>query len=707
MMRLFFQTHVTIFPAVILALTAANALVLHSSILGAVLLVLFLASISPALGMAAAPSEIGLAQWSIGVWILGSTIAIAGSIAYYLFELNLSVSLGLLILLWLIHGWLRGRKDNTTTKITQDAPDRIPAASWLAAGSILILLGACVLLIQSATTWDAIRSPWERVPTTVFFLFGLSSLLLVALLFRGRECKLGVPLCIASLLVIFSVTVLVFPIGYGFDSFIHQATESHIAAFGTITPKPFYYIGQYAIVLFLHFAFAIPIEWADKLLLPVLAATLLPIAWGTGARHLLSDRRAAVASLPAIFLMPLTSFLVTHPQGLANLWTWLTFLFSVPYLVCHDRRHLWPIGLAAIATVLMHPIAGIPVLLFLVLLALHSSNPRQPHPRLARALSWTAIIGGSVILPISFAINAWLSGQNLQIDFSALSPERLLPALHLELFFENRFSPVLDFPYLFSSNRILLIILLAMAGLWMWRRTHLPALTPFIAMGGMLGINYLVMRAAVDFAFLIDYERANYADRLVPLALFSLSPFVILLAGRMAKRLREQPVVLRASAVTLVAAILTASFYLAYPRTDRYEMSHGYNTSQTDLDAVHAVDRDAAHQNYVVLANQSVSAAAIRELGFTHYFGDVFFYPIPTGGPLYQYFLAMNERPNLETVRSAMDLAGVDTLYFLVNDYWWQAGRIIETAKTNADDWWVIGDRTVHVFKYQRSLHVF
>ncbi len=705
MWRLFYNTYVTIFTMIFLVLALSNVFVFHSAVLGAGLLTWFLVQIGNELGKAAAPSEKGLGRWSAGVWLLGSIIAIVGSIVYYLWEFNLEWSVVLLILFFPIARWLAVKygKSSHAHDVMEGARHHVPASSWFSAAFVLTLLAVCFLLIQSAATGDAIRSPWERIPLSMFFAFGLSSLLLVALLLRGRERMLCLTLSIASLLVVFSVALLVFPIGYGFDSFIHQATESHIAEFGTITPKPFYYIGQYTLVLFLHFAFAIPIEWADKLLLPILAALLLPMAWYVSAAHLLQEKRTAAASLPAIFLIPLTSFIVTTPQGLANLWTWLTLLFAVPRLLNRERWPLWPVAIGAFATALVHPVAGIPILLFLVLLLANPSDPRQRHPTLARIVSWITIIIGGIILPLSFAVNAWISDQRLRVDLSALSPSRLLEALHLEVFLENRFSPVLDFVYLFSFNRVLLVVLLAITGAWIWRKTHGSLLKPLIAMGGILGVNFLVMRSAVEFTFLIDYERANYADRLVPLALFFLSPFVILLAGRAAERLRERPIVLRASAVTLAAAVMASAFYLAYPRTDNYEMSHGYNTSQADVDAVLDVERDAADTDYVVLANQSVSAAAIREMGFVRYYDDVFYYPIPTGGPLYQLFLDMNERPNLETVQSAMDLAHVDVLYFLVNNYWWQAGRIIETAKTNANAWWAIGDGAVHVFKYTRA----
>ena len=154
--------------------------------------------------------------------------------------------------------------------------------------------------------------------------------------------------------------------------------------------------------------------------------------------------------------------------------------------------------------------------------------------------------------------------------------------------------------------------------------------------------------------------------------------------------------------IVLASALATGHLYLTYPRHDAVEAGHGYNVSQADIDAVWLMESEAKGQNYLVLANQSVSAAAIQELGFNHYFGDQFFYPIPTGGNFYQQFLAMNAQPSREIAFKAIQLVepSISTLFYVVNSYWWESQRIIETAKTNADAWWSVGDGAVSIFVY-------
>lgn len=703
MFRIFSKIEFTIVSVLFLAVFCLNVFSFHSAALGAVLAFVFFALCGNKLGRVIAPTESKIIRLLSGTWLLLSAIMILGSAAYYVYAVTQTVVVVLVLLALPAVWWLAWRaKREPVHDLVAGAPHRAPWEVGAAATAIVILLAIAANLLLRAATQDAVRSAWELADPSVFLVIGLAAFLLSALLYRGRERAMAIALTAATLFVFLSVAFCVFPLGYGFDTFIHKATESHIAAFGTITPKPFYYIGQYAVVLFLNLGFFLPLDLVDTLLVPVLTALFLPLMWYIAAAHLVKEKRDALASLGLLFLLPLGSFIVTTPQGLANLWTLLLILYAVPRLAGHDGWPLWPAALSALAAVLIHPIAGIPAMLFLALLAADPRHPRQKYPKAARAFTWFIIAVGSVLLPLTFVANSILSRAALKINFASLAPQNLFSSLHLDIFFENRFSPVLDFAYLFAYNQVLLLILCAALGFLLCRAALRRSLSPALAVAAMLVVNYAVMKSAVEFTFLIDYERSNYADRLIPLALFFLVPFLIVFSGKLTGLLRARPVVLRVFFIVLLAALITSSFYLTYPRRDNYETSHGFNLGAADVSAVWDADRDASGADYVVLANQTVASAAIREFGFTRYYDDVFYYPVPTGGPLYQLFLDMNDHPNLETAGQAMDLAGVDRLYFLVNDYWWQSDRIVEVAKTNADEWWSVGNGAVHIFKYVR-----
>jgi hypothetical protein len=142
--------------------------------------------------------------------------------------------------------------------------------------------------------------------------------------------------------------------------------------------------------------------------------------------------------------------------------------------------------------------------------------------------------------------------------------------------------------------------------------------------------------------------------------------------------------------------------YVSYPRYDAYELVRSFNTSRYDIEAVRFIEADAKGDDYVVLANQAVSAAAVREFGFRKYYDGNFFYPIPTGNKLYQTYLSMvYQMPSKNTARRALELTGVSTVYFVLNDYWHEAERLKEEASREADASFNIGNEKITVFKYQ------
>ena len=500
------------------------------------------------------------------------------------------------------------------------------------------------------------------------------------------------------------MVAFVFPIGYGFDSFIHKATELHLSNFGFITPKPFYYIGQYVLVLFLQHGFSIPILIADTFLIPVITSILLPIAWYTAAAHITNEKRLATTTLMGIFLLPLSGFIVTTPQALGNLWIILLILLSIPYLLSKEKPGLPILCTLALATLFIHPIAGIPAMIYVALLMCDPDRSPNKFKMVSKIFFYFLSVLASIILPLSFILSSIINKQEIITDFSALNPINLFSNLHLNIFFENKFNPVLDFVYLYGFNSFIILLIISIYSFILYKNDLGKRLMPIIIMIAALTINYILLKTVVDFTFLIDYERQNYADRLVPLIGFFLIPFLILGISHFFVNIRSRAASLRIFSIVLITAIGLSAFYITYPRKDAYQTHHGFNVSQSDIDAVNFVENWSKDEPYLVLANQSVSAAAIKEIGF-RYYGNLFFYPIPTGDILYEYFLTMNSRPSREVAKDALSVVpmhgDVNTLYYIVNNYWWQAGRIIETSKNNADDWRALDNGSVFIFKYK------
>jgi hypothetical protein len=145
--------------------------------------------------------------------------------------------------------------------------------------------------------------------------------------------------------------------------------------------------------------------------------------------------------------------------------------------------------------------------------------------------------------------------------------------------------------------------------------------------------------------------------------------------------------------------------YAAYPRHDNYARSAGFNVSATDIQTVRMIDKAAQTNDYVVLTDQALAAAAVDQLGFKHYYhGDIFFYPIPTGGTLYQYYLQMVEqKPSLDIIKTVTEVTGAPLIFFAIHDYWWRADQIAENTKLLTDHWWSVNNQAVTIFCFSET----
>ncbi len=233
------------------------------------------------------------------------------------------------------------------------------------------------------------------------------------------------------------------------------------------------------------------------------------------------------------------------------------------------------------------------------------------------------------------------------------------------------------------------------------RSRPLRQFVPLIC-AGIAFSNFLILGLFFDFPFLISYERTDFAARMLTLTVLFLTPYIPHAIERGAD-IEVGPYNARgAFAIVVIGVVFVSTVYGAYPRYDAYASSAGFNVTQADFDAVAAIDKYAAGRDYVVLANQATSSAAIAKLGFKKYYhDDIYFYPIPTGGPLYQLYLDMAKAPTKETVDQARTLTGAQLVFFVMDDYWWDSKRVIEQSKTITDTSWIFGDHEVTVMVFE------
>lgn len=651
-----------------------------------------------------------------GTLLLVSGFMVIGGGTYFLIGLTLPVVIMLLLLAPALVALLPMRqaraalipKETAAREKTWRPEQALGAAAALVLAALIS--NGWGMLAVSATDLS-IRSPWDTVPKAFFVLFFVAAMGIFAATWGGADSRLTLPLAVALILLMTGVASAVYSVGFGFDPFIHQATEKVIFEKGSIDPKPFYYLGQYALVVMIAKMTGLGVEAVDRNLVPLAFAIPIIAAVWTLLRAFDWPPRIAVAAALLLGLLPLAPFIATTTQGLANVIALTTLLLALGAAAgaTFPRGGLALLALAAAA---VHPLTGIPLVIFIATLTyLTTYEPTRGAHEFGRKLVLAElIIIGSLAIPALFVINSWVSQHQVTLSRELLrAPASVLQELFATQTIPQRFMAVLDFAYGWKNIREAAILAAAAAGLWLLRGKG-KAGTVFGAGFAMFFANYLVLKIAVRFPFLISYERTNFADRMFDLSLLLMAAPALYAAGTALMRLERGFPALRMGATMLAAALLTSSLYLAYPRRDLYDTSHGWSTTASDIKAVLIIEDDAAGAPYVVLANQSVSAAAIKTLGFKRYFssrdpgktGSFFFYPVPTGEELYKEFEEMNSSGgSAATARRVMALTGVDKVYFVVNDYWAQAVTTVATSRLHAEKNWNVDNRDF-IFKYSR-----
>ncbi len=648
-------------------------------------------------------------------------ISFIGAVIYRLYSLNnLGVIIALILAIGLfviIQRFWENNKVNSTIQLqtqnnkTEHKNFSLLTSHFLLFTSYFLLLFLCFYILFTHQTTEAIISPWQIVPSYFFIFYGLATALLVVIIIKQKNNNEAMEQWNhrATLLLIslhyflsFIIAVFIYKLGYGFDPFIHQATMDLINKTGSVDPKPFYYLGQYSLIIILHKITYLPIVWLDKLLIPVLAAIYIPFYSWQFFKKKFKNETTSLLLLLIILILPFSFFIITTPQNLAYLFLLLILLIG---LTCRNLYTLNFLYLLALTALLVQPIAGIPAVLFVMLLTIYHSDKTK-----SKKYFYTLIfIISAIALPLAFYFieknnfGAIQDSPQTEINNIIALPKLIVPG-------QENF--ILNFIYLYGFNLKYIFTFLVLAGLVIiYRyRERCRIFTLYLTMSLALLISYLLAEL-LPFNFLINYERSNYPDRILLIAVFFLLPFVITAMYGLINKILKQNDIIKFSFLTFLIILVTTSLYLSYPRFDRYHNSHGYSVSQNDIAAVHWIEKNSS-QDYIVLANQQVSAAALREFGFKKYYnspfltkegvqGEVFYYPIPTGGPLYQYYLNMvYDQPSQETVTAAMNLTGVNEAYFVLNKYWWAFPKILAEAKLEADSWQEIGQGEIYIFKY-------
>lgn len=698
----------------LLAAVGVNSFYLKIPAAGPVLMVVYALYYGDKLGRLILPRLDRFWAVLFGPLFLFSAVSLLGGGVYYLYRLNepalaaLTAALPLLLILAakkIPPPTPDAEKNLEKVEIVLPTVSPVNRLAWL----VWLIDGALFYHLVTHSTSEAIRSPWLVISPNFFLAFALATLLLILFLKNTKRAFFALCTVFIHSLLLLSVALIIYQLGYGFDPFIHRAAENYLVQFGEILPKTPYYIGQYALVVWLQKISLLPLDLIDKWLLPLFEALWLPPLIFLMLRQGLKTE-AWLARLGALFfwLLPFAGLIATTPQDLANFYALAFILWSALYLTS-DLISAWPIIMLALAALITHPLIGLPIITAAALFILIHYSPKQQLLRyLKTAAASLFILGAVLILPAISLLYA-----NLKSDLPPLALPKTsellarLPALPPLPQPRPHFSASVVWTTLYYYQYLLPVLYLAVAlfGFFNlikhYRRLALSSLGFWL----IFWLNIVLLKIGIIFPQVINYEQSQYADRLAQFSYYILMP--LFLYGLL-KIFHHLTIKHKFLSVVAAAGLLTASFYLSYPRVDPYAFSRTFNVSAADLESVAKIEALAGGEDYVVLSNQILAAAALQKYGFKKYYqtarGELFYYALPTGGPLYAYYQKMvYANPSRETAEEVMKLTGVSQVYLAVNDYWNSFPTVVPLAKQSADEWWEIADGKVLIFKYTRK----
>jgi len=633
-----------------------------------------------------------------------SSIIIIGSFLYYFWVLN-NISYFILLFLSLISTTIfsyfiiyKSYRQEIEEKVSVNLKTKKINLLLFILNFFLFLFLVFVLIKSSSNS--AIISPWHLVPNYFYLILALFLVLVFfSFYFQSIFSK---TLVVFIYFLFFSISFFIYKIAFGYDQLLHQRALSEILQFGLINPKTFYYIGQYSLEFFLVKTLPFKLELISRVLVPVLSAILIPLSFFKVFKNKL---KSSYYILILLLLLPFSIFTYTVPQNLAFLFLTILIIFSLNRDFVSERKNYIFLSALSLASFFVHPLAGVPAVIFVFILFLSNFRiiKQSFWQRVLKKENKIEIIRKTLIiisyltqifiLPILlFFVGGKLSWP--QINFSFLIPRFLGQ--------ENVF---LNLIYFLFFNRFYIFLILFLVGIYFWFKKNKEEKNRedwsniyfynFLAL-----FSSYILSLFVSFSFLSDIDKNSYSQRVLIISLLFLIPVFLNLFLEIIERVKKQEKSFKFYSLLFLLLFLLSSLYLNYPRKDNYFNSRGYSVSSSDFETVKLIEDVKINDNYIVLANQQVGAAAIKELGFKRYYDGWLYYSVQTGGLFYDYYLKMLDRPSRGLIEELLSQIEADNAYVVVNDYWWAYERIINEMKIEADSYYQTSDGKVLVFHF-------
>lgn len=626
-----------------------------------------------------------------GIMILFLGFIILGSASYYVYKLSNFLICLIIIILPIIFG-LKLKKNPLIIKFSKiELNYRIILKIILIFVYLVLLFFALKYLIHQATFYS-INTPWKMISERFFLLYIFLTFLMLCILYF---CKSRFALVLISIHFFFSYSIIliIYKLGFGYDPFLHQASEKLMSISGTFLPKPPYYIGQYSLVVILSKMFNVSIVLYDKLLIPLFSAILLPTAIFQAIKSSFKLKSNLIFIATFLFLLiPFSNFTYTTPQALANL-LFLTLIFLSIIFISKKTISIYTLFLLATAICFIHPMSGIPAILFVLILFLLQKNKKS--------IAIIFSILSCFVLPIFFYLYTKINKLDIgQLDTT--NHQNLLSSFNIFHIFWPKFINFFDMAYIYFYNFNIFILILALIAIaYLILQKNIKNYFIYMLMFFILIINYLLTIYFVCFPF-IDV----FSERIFSLAIYCLFPLVFISIVLFLKNIFISSKKFKIIILIFLSIFISISFYLSYPRADKYENYHGYSISSSHQKAIDLIEKNFGKFDYIVLSDQSIGANLIKDYGFRKYYKDEFYYSLPTNikNNIYSNFLGIfqNNSDKKNIVFDAMQKTGVNNAFVVINSFWSVSSQTLDELKKSANNWTDIDSGKIYIFEYKK-----
>ncbi|MBI2436233.1 MAG: hypothetical protein HYV41_00595 [Candidatus Magasanikbacteria bacterium] len=683
-----------------------NIFVLKNSVVGIINFLIYILSLGTWVG-ALLPTYMGERGRKIwGVLLIVCLISFLNVLVYYPYKIT-EITSTIILILPLLLFFLTQKHEISFEKI-----DEYLERSFVLGTSIFLILEIILLhLVFKNQTTEVLQSPWMTLNASFFIIYALATAFLLWIIGNSGQKTSNLALTSLHLFITYSIAPIIYKLGYGYDGFIHRATEVWIKTNGFILPKEPFYMGQYGLVVWLSHITNISIHYIDIFLVPVLASIFIPFVIHDTLKR--SWKLAGNAPLVLVWLIPFIFYISLHlttPHNLVLLFVILCIFSTLGFIY---RQIPTPIPLIlALSAVLTHPLLGVPLFVF-VLGAILIRRCTKP------ALQWIYLIALAILLAVipatMFSTRLILSGHEF--------PELANPFVHIDNMIDIFRRPYwytatdsIILETLYNWQRLIspLIVMLALIGFFVKKEKRaLDWLFPITTLG--FWISAWLLRTWIVFPNVIDDEQTNYPLRVLIGGMLFLIPWSIygiyIIGNAILKKFSYTSFV-KILLIIFVSLLLMVSLYLAYPQNNQKVYFPGFNVTGYDVEAITWIHNQHTEYNYVVLSNPITAVAALEHYSFAKYFdtveGELFYYSIPSGGPLYSYYQRMlydGQKPDV--MQEVMRLTNTKTAYLVINSYWKHFNEIVEGAKKTADAWQIIknihNEEKIYIFIYNKN----